>query len=185
MVPAEPAKAGNHEGLQQKNPRLHTPVSLRLNNRTKMIRTASSGYPSRRACTMPRAMDRQAFWLTGDSAACMPFLLTAPSHRRPSTVASGGVRSRSQQRLVCDGVSPSFLLTEPPVDPEAVPHLSADISLTERAGFVNFRMDTRPGPLPITVVALRITSTVKADSLYKPYSYRFFPDTIFFTRRSQ
>jgi hypothetical protein len=54
------------------------------------------------------ALNRQAFWLTG--------VELEPNGRAlpldgSSKVACGGVRSRSQQRLVCDGFSPSFLLT--------------------------------------------------------------------------
>jgi len=60
---------------------------------------------------MPKAMNRQAFWLTGVfSQSYRPRLPVED----PSTVACCGFRSRSQQRLGCDGFPPSFLLTGRP-----------------------------------------------------------------------
>jgi hypothetical protein len=87
------------------HPMFPLPVKI---TKQKKYRIASSELSARRVVDpgflrKTGRFNRQAFWLTDHPTGC-----AFPVSQWPI----GSVRPRSQQRLVCDGFSPSFLLTD-------------------------------------------------------------------------
>jgi hypothetical protein len=83
------------------------PLPVKI-TKQKKYRIASSELSARRVVDpgflrKTGRFNRQAFWLTDHPTGC-----AFPVSQWPI----GSVRPRSQQRLVCDGFSPSFLLTD-------------------------------------------------------------------------